>query len=194
MMRAILALMALAAMASPAAAQTPLQKCKVITDTIERLQCYDAIEESAAPPASATAAPAATKAAPPAQAAKSAAPAEELIAKAKASVTGQLRDPNSARFAEVKVRTVRGTQAVCGLINAKNAMGIMTGPQPFAFDGEKAYLVILQPGSGQQHQPRCPDPRRRHGQPSFEIQPALPVVDPSFDTQWCSQGFSNENA
>ena len=58
----------------------------------------------------------------------------------------QLRDPGSARFSSVKVRTVRGKQAVCGLFNAKNAVGIMTGPQPFAFDGEREYLIIYNPG------------------------------------------------
>jgi hypothetical protein len=46
----------------------------------------------------------------------------------------------------VKVRTVRGKQSVCGLVNAKNAAGFMTGPQPFAFDGEKAYLIIYNLG------------------------------------------------
>ena len=141
MMRPILALIVLAATAWPAAAQTPLQKCKVITEALERLQCYDAIEESPAP-----ATPAPTPAAP-APAAKQVAPGEDpLITQAKESVTSQLRDPGSARFSNVKIRTVRGKQAVCGLVNAKNAAGIMTGPQPFAFDGEKAHLIIYNPG------------------------------------------------
>jgi hypothetical protein len=136
MMRPILALIVLAAIAGATAAQTPLQRCKVITEAMERLQCYDAIEES----------PAARPAAP-VPAARQAAPGEDpLITQAKESVTSQLRDPSSARFSNVKVRTVRGKQAVCGLFNAKNAAGIMTGPQPFAFDGEKAHLIIYNPG------------------------------------------------
>jgi hypothetical protein len=150
MMRPILALIVLAATAWPTAAQTPLQKCKVITEALERLQCYDAIEEPTAPaaqsPTPAAPAPAPRPAAP-APAAKQAAPGEDpLIAQAKDSVISQLREPSSARFANVKVRTVRGKQAVCGFFNAKNAAGIMTGPQPFAFDGEKAHLIIYNPG------------------------------------------------
>jgi hypothetical protein len=149
-MRSILAVAAVAMSAFPAAAQTPLQKCKVITDSLERLRCYDAIEEPAAtsvqpPPAAAAPAPAPAHPAP-AQAATPAPAEDPLIARAKASVIGQLRDPNSARFQNVKVRTVRGKQTVCGQFNAKNAAGFMTGPQPFAFDGEQAFLIIYNPG------------------------------------------------
>jgi hypothetical protein len=92
-MRPILALIMLAAMVSSATAQTPLQKCKVITEAIERLQCYDAIEETPTAPAPAVPAPAARPAAPapaaktaPAPAAKAAPEEDPLITQAKASV------------------------------------------------------------------------------------------------------------
>ena len=135
MLRLIFVLMALSATTAPIAAQTPLQKCKAITDSTERLRCYDAIE----------AAPAAT----PAQPAKpaAAAPAEDpSITRAKETVKGQLRDPGSARFQNVGVRTAAGKQAVCGFVGAKNSAGVMTPGQPFAYDGEQVYLVIYNPG------------------------------------------------
>ena len=68
------------------------------------------------------------------------------VAQAKAAVTAQLRNPGSARFRDVKLRTVAGKQAVCGLVNARNSRGFMTGPQPFAYDGEQAYLIVFNPG------------------------------------------------
>ena len=152
-MHTILALIVLGAAAGPAAAQSALQKCKSIADSLERLRCYDAIEAEPAATSPQPAAPAATSAQPakpaasPAQAAAPPAPAEDpLIAQAKAAVTAQLRNPGSARFRDVKLRTVAGKQAVCGLVNARNSRGFMTGPQPFAYDGEQAYLIVFNPG------------------------------------------------
>jgi hypothetical protein len=125
--------------AMTAGAQTPLERCKAIVDSSKRLQCYDALKsESGGTPAQ------------PAQSAQPAQPAaageDPLIAKAKAGVKGELRDPDSARFQDVKLRTVDGKQAVCGLVNATNSRGRMTGLQPFAFDGEHVYLIIYNPG------------------------------------------------
>jgi hypothetical protein len=160
MLRLIFALTALAAVAAPAAAQTPLQKCRAITDSAERLKCFDALQTEPAitplqpaqpslQPAQTTqptqAAPAA-KPAQPAKPAASAADEDPMITKAKETVKSQLRDAESARFARVKLRTVGGKQAVCGLVSAKNLAGVMPPGQPFAFDGEQAYLVIYNPG------------------------------------------------
>jgi hypothetical protein len=61
-------------------------------------------------------------------------------------VKSELREPDSAQFQDVKVRTVKGKQAVCGLVNAKNARGGMTGLHPFAYDGEQVYLIVYNPG------------------------------------------------
>lgn len=156
MIRPVFAAMAVAAACMPALAQTtPLQRCKAIADSLERLRCYDALEAEPAPasPAAKPAAPArsgqAEKLAPPSSASQPTSPAaadEPLIDRAKAAVISELRDPDGARFADLKVRTVAGKQAVCGTVNAKNARGRMAGPQPFAYDGERAYLVIYNPG------------------------------------------------
>ncbi len=134
MIRPIFALMMLAATTGMTVeAQTSLEKCKSIADSPERLRCYDAIKSE----------PAGTSVQP----AQPAVPGEDpLITKAKATVKSELRDPDSARFQDVKVRAVEGKQAVCGLVNAKNARGGMTGLQPFAYDGEHAYLIIYNPG------------------------------------------------
>jgi hypothetical protein len=133
MLRPGLALLALVATAAPLAAQTAIQKCKSIKDSLERLRCYDAIQaEPAARPA------------------PSASPAgrseDPAIARAKEAVKAQLKYPGSARFSDVKVRTVSGKQAVCGLVRAKNASEAMAPPQPFAYDGEDAHLLIYNPG------------------------------------------------
>ena len=133
MIRPISALLVLVATTATMEAQTPLQKCKSMADSVERLKCYDAIQSE----------PAGTSAQP----AQPAAPDEDpLLAKAKATVKSELRDPDSARFQDVKVRKVGGKQAVCGLVNAKNSKGGMTGLHPFAYDGEHVYLVVYNPG------------------------------------------------
>jgi hypothetical protein len=134
MIRPIFALMALVTTAGMNFdAQAPLEKCRSIADSPERLRCYDAIKSE----------PAETSVQP----AQPAVPGEDpLITKAKATVKSELRDPDSARFQDVKLRAVGGKQAVCGLVNATNARGRMTGLQPFAYDGEHAYLIIYNPG------------------------------------------------
>jgi hypothetical protein len=134
MIRPIFVLIALAAATGTAQAQTLLQKCKSIADMVERLRCYDAIQSEPAGTA--------VQPAPPAAAGE-----DPLITKAKAAVKSELRDPDSARFQDVKVRTTRGKQAVCGLVNAKNSRGGMTGPHPFAYDGEQSYLLVYGPAN-----------------------------------------------
>lgn len=170
MFRLIFALTTLVAISAPALAQTPLQKCRAITESAERLKCFDALQAEPAITPLQPAQPAQTTqpaqqpaqttqpAQPPAQAtqpAQSVQPAkpavttageDPMITKAKEAVKGQLRDAESARFTAVKLRTVGGKQAVCGLVSAKNLAGIMPPGQPFAFDGEQVYLVIYNPG------------------------------------------------
>jgi hypothetical protein len=63
-------------------------------------------------------------------------------------VKRQLRDPDSARFQAIKVKTVSGKKGLCGEINAKNAMGGMTGFIPFAYDGEHASILSFNAGAG----------------------------------------------
>jgi hypothetical protein len=116
--------------------------CRTITDSLERLRCYDAQPLPGAQPAP-TAQPAA---APPS---KPAPPVEDpFIMKAKARVKQQLLDPPSARFQDIKIKTVGGKKGLCGMINAKNSTGGMTGTLPFTYDGEYATIMIFNPGPG----------------------------------------------
>jgi hypothetical protein len=135
MLRLILALMALSATTLPLAAQTPMQRCKSVADSLERLKCYDAIEPAAQPTS-----------AQPAQPAAAATAEDPLITQAKAAVKTQLRDADSARFQNVKIRTSAGKQTVCGFVTAKNTLGITPPMQPFGYDGEQAHLIIYNPG------------------------------------------------
>jgi len=120
-----------------AAAQTT--DCKSIADSLERLRCYDGQSGSPAPAASQ---PAPRPASP-------AAPVEDpFIAKAKARVKQQLRDADSARFQDVKVKMVGGKKGICGQVNAKNSTGGMTGFLPFTYDGEYATIMVFNAGAG----------------------------------------------
>lgn len=122
-----------------AAAQTP--NCKEIKDSLERLRCYDD-QPNSAPVAPATA-PAASIVA------KPAAPTEDpFITKAKARVKQQLLDPTSARFQDIKIRTVNGKKGLCGMVNAKNSTGGMTGALSFTYDGEFATIMMFNAGPG----------------------------------------------
>lgn len=124
-----------------ARAQAP--DCKAIADSLERLRCYDG------QPAPAQPAPAAQPGAPPPPAAKPALPAEDpFVTKAKARVKQQLLDPQSARFQDIKIKTVGGKKGLCGQVNAKNSTGGMTGTLSFTYDGEYATIMIFNPGPG----------------------------------------------
>ena len=50
---------------------------------------------------------------------------------AKVMVRAELRDPESAEFIDLRIVTVGGEQAVCGLVNSKNGFAGMAGPTPF---------------------------------------------------------------
>lgn len=76
-----------------------------------------------------------------------------LIQKAQAEIAGQLKDPSSAQFRNVKAsKTDKGFALVCGEVNAKNTFGGYVGFTPFIWRegtyggavgarGDTAYLV-----------------------------------------------------
>ncbi len=108
----------------------PVSPCAAITDDKSRLQCFDAATKATGT-----------------QPVKPAASVDNpLVAKAKAAVRRELRDPGSAQFQDVKIRVVGGKSGVCGDVNSKNAMGGMTGAIPFAFDGERASVMAWDAG------------------------------------------------
>lgn len=119
-MRILVAIIGTAYLAAPGAAQ-PID-CRAIADPKKRLECFD---RAPAP-------------VPKAPKAKTKAADDPLIAQARAAVSKTLRDPDAARFAELK-RTkfpnVKGvpTDAVCGTVNAKNAYGAYIGAKPFVY-------------------------------------------------------------
>lgn len=62
--------------------------------------------------------------------------AADDIAIAKQRIIRLARDPGSVSFSDVKVRDGVGPQrirVVCGLFNARNGFGGMTGSQPFVY-------------------------------------------------------------
>jgi hypothetical protein len=122
------------ALASPASGQTGLEDCRKIHGNAERLACYDKLPLGA--PKAATAA--------------KAAPAEDpIIAAAKAATIKLLRDPDSAKFSNLKAKTASdGAKGVCGEVNAKNAMGGMSGPQLLVYDGKIARVMVSDAGAG----------------------------------------------
>ena len=86
-----------------------LLACRSINSDPERLTCYDNLPDAASKQTKATEDP--------------------MFAKARAGVARNLKDPASARFEEL----LRTPDAVCGFVNAKDAMGGYTGQRPFVF-------------------------------------------------------------
>jgi hypothetical protein len=126
-MKVVFIAIVLFAFSSPASAQ---QDCKAIADSLERLRCYDA--GAVATPAVAPSAPGRLPVV-----------AEDpLIAKAKAAVRKQLREPESARFQDVKIKAGGSKKGVCGMVNAKNGTGGMTGTNFFVYDGQTASVLV----------------------------------------------------
>ncbi|MBB6578011.1 hypothetical protein HNP33_002079 [Comamonas odontotermitis] len=67
-----------------------------------------------------------------------------LVAKAKAEVSKDFKDPESANFRNLgvyKSKTGKGRVSVCGEVNAKNAFGAYVGYRPFVVSGELAALA-----------------------------------------------------
>ncbi|HEY5085771.1 MAG TPA: hypothetical protein VII66_00295 [Gemmatimonadaceae bacterium] len=55
----------------------------------------------------------------------------EVVYEAKAEVTRQLKDPESAQFSDVTAHVVGGVVVACGYVNAKNGFGGYTGQTEF---------------------------------------------------------------
>ncbi len=72
------------------------------------------------------------------------------IEKAMAATAGILKDPESARFRNLRVSSYEKGAVICGEVNGKNSYGGYTGYQPFVasmdaatlYDGDKRYLDI----------------------------------------------------
>ena len=70
----------------------------------------------------------------------------QALAAAKQVVTGKLKDPESAKFVDMRRKTtpnMKGepTDVVCGRVNAKNGFGGYTGNKPFVyFVGDKSSI------------------------------------------------------
>lgn len=83
-------------------------------------------------------------------AAVAAAPVDDATALADAQrvVARKLRDPESARFAEVerRAKNMRGEAAdiVCGRVNAKNAFGGYVGQRPFVYFVDRRDAVLAE--------------------------------------------------
>lgn len=106
------------------AAYPQAPNCRDIKDSLERLRCYDGQSVPTTP-------------------------AEDpFIASAKSRIGQQLLDPPSARFSDIKIKTVAGRKGLCGQVNAKNSAGGMTGTLSFTYDGEFATIMIFNPGPG----------------------------------------------
>lgn len=56
-------------------------------------------------------------------------------------VRAALKDPDSAKFSNVRVK--EGTAFVCGQVNAKNSFGGYVGPIPFAYDSSTQLAVVI---------------------------------------------------
>jgi hypothetical protein len=65
---------------------------------------------------------------------------------AKDQVKARLRDPESARFTDVRVVRRNGVTAICGYVNSKNGLGGMTGPQRFIAGGAVGLEEDFAPG------------------------------------------------
>lgn len=63
---------------------------------------------------------------------------DEDIGRAKAKIVAMLNDPESARFGSVEISP--STKAVCGVVNAKNAMGGYGQPRRFFVTADVARI------------------------------------------------------
>jgi hypothetical protein len=73
-----------------------------------------------------------------------------LVRRAKEKVTLRLKDPESARFADMHFATFKknGELSVCGQVNAKNSYGGYTGFEKFAYIVDKGELLMSNSGGG----------------------------------------------
>lgn len=75
-------------------------------------------------------------------------PDAEVFAKAKASITEDMIDPESTRVIELRRINYNSTDLVCGQVNSKNRMGGYTGKKPFAYSVERNRSAILGEAAG----------------------------------------------
>lgn len=71
------------------------------------------------------------------------------IAAAEDAVRKVLKDPGSAIFSGVTLgRFGSGVEGVCGMVNARNSFGGMSGPKPFAVSIHDGEMVVEAVGKG----------------------------------------------
>lgn len=59
---------------------------------------------------------------------------DELITVAKASISYDMKDPESSKFRDIKINKTRGgADILCGQVNAKNSYGAYTGFTDFYY-------------------------------------------------------------
>lgn len=63
---------------------------------------------------------------------------EDEVGQAKAKIVSMLNDPESARFGSIEISP--STKAICGTVNAKNAMGGYGQPRRFFVTGDLARI------------------------------------------------------
>lgn len=78
----------------------------------------------------------------------------------RASMNTVLKDADSAKFTEIKVKQADGIWLVCGLVNAKNSFGAYAGPSSFfaigvAADPRKPIATFVGPMIGDAADARC---------------------------------------
>lgn len=71
---------------------------------------------------------------------------EEGIKVAVQSLTNGLKDPDSAKFRNVRMKTYDGLHIVCGEVNAKNSYGGYTGYKRFAAGPREASIESFDGG------------------------------------------------
>ena len=106
--------------ATPLTAQT--SNCSAIPDRDQRLACFDSVAKTAKPALKQTAT----------------GKSDPTLAAARAAVARKLKDPGSATFDQLVLKTAPNTrgepmEVVCGTVNAKNSYGGFTGAKPFVY-------------------------------------------------------------
>lgn len=63
------------------------------------------------------------------------------IEKAKDVVKNNLKDPDSAKFKDVEIKSYKDGKLICGYVNAKNSYGGYNGFKPFAASPTQAIIA-----------------------------------------------------
>ncbi len=86
----------------------------------------------------------------PASAANSAATVNAMVeTNARELIREKLRDPKSAVFSQIRVSRRSGSPIACGLVNARNGFGGMTGNQRFVSNGATITVLESEMASGE---------------------------------------------